>query len=259
MAADPVQGIWIANSRQLSYLNGVEAQVLSLPEPLYYRPAALLVDTDDRVWIGSERKGVWAVTLASQPGIEPHWQEFVVKDGRDSKLVTALARGPDGRIYAAHHAGVSVFDPTAGIENGHWDTLLTTDVRQEGWVNAMTFPPPHIGDELWAGNHHGTALRRYRDGRWEGFQLPLSGERDYSGRTKPELGIGALLVDDQGTLWIGTTQGLWRWPAPQNGAKPNWEQIDPQDLVVYNVLALAQDAQGRIWVGGDEGVAMLEQ
>ena len=69
--------------------------------------------------------------------------------------------------------------------------------------------------------------------------------------------VGALLVDDDGALWVGTVEGLLRWPDAGKG-EPRWETFDLDTLPMLNVRALLQDSQGHIWVGGDEGVAVWE-
>lgn len=265
IAADPVRGVWIAGRAGLSYFDGAQWQ--PWPKP-YDTSTALLADETGRVWMGTVHAGVWT-TVPSTPSTETaenehpalDWRKFTDADGLASELITALARGPDGRIYAAHHAGISIFDPAAGVESGRWTTLPGSDVDGHGLVNALAFAPSlrprsgqsQAGGELWSGYYYSASLRRHQDGHWTGYYLPLDvGESD--GAVK---GIGALLVDDDGTLWVGTTDGLWRWPAAGEG-EPRWETFDPDDLSVRNVLALAQDARGRIWVGGDEGIAVWE-
>ncbi|MBU0703919.1 MAG: hypothetical protein KKC18_08650 [Chloroflexi bacterium] len=268
IAADPVRGVWIAGRYALSYFDGAQWQTWPTSNTHYGTPTALLADENGRVWMGTVYAGVWTTVPPTQstetagnehPALD--WRNFTAADGLASGLITALARGPDGRIYAAHHAGISIFDPTAGAESGRWTTLPGSDIDGHDLVNALAFAPSlrprsgqaQAGGELWSGYYYSASLRRHQDGHWTGYYLPLNvGESD--GAVK---GVGALLLDDDGTLWVGTTGGLWRWLAAGEG-EPRWETFDPDDLVVHNVLSLAQDDQRRIWVGGDEGVAVWE-
>jgi ligand-binding sensor domain-containing protein len=180
-----------------------------------------------------------------------NWRHFTAQDGLADEKITALARGPDGRIYAGHYAGISIFDPAAGIEQGRWATLPGSDANEKGWVNALAFDQT-TGD-LWVGYHIDPFLRRYQDGRWTEYPLPFATHS-----------IGALLVDSEGALWVGSAQGLWRWPLDADGTCSQAFDPDLHGPFIHEVLALAQvpgggdeNDEGRIWVGGREGVALL--
>ena len=272
IAADPVRGVWIAGNGELSYFDGAQWRTWPISGTYYSKPTALLVGENGRVWMGTLQRGVWTTvppmqsagaTDDEQPVLD--WRQFAIEDGLADELITALARGPDGRIYAAHYAGISVFDPAAGVENGRWTTLPGSDADRDGWINALAFAPPlrprsgqaQAEGGLWVGYHRSTSLRRYQDGRWANHHLPPWCCQVNLTSPRAEQGIGALLVDEDGALWVGTTEGLWRWPAAGEGT-PCWQIFDVNVLTMRNVLALAQDDQGRIWVGGTEGVAMWE-
>jgi len=257
IAADPAQGVWVAGPGEILHLG---ERTLSWPAPDVISPTALLVDSDRRLWLGTLEDGIWT-TVPSEPADALVWQRFSVADGLPDLRITALARGPHGHIYAAHHAGVSLFDP--GVKR--WITLPNSAPSESGWANALAFD--RVG-RLWVGYYPGATVRLYEDGRWT----------DYSLFTDSVYGIDALLVDARGTLWVGASahigrlprgrwhfpMGVWRWPAAGDG-RPGWESFEPAGFVpasdypiLRNALALAQDAEGRIWIGGEEGFAMWE-
>ena len=268
IATDPVRGVWVVGYRKLAYFDGVRWQTWPISD--VGSPTALLANENGRVWMGSARAGVWTTVpqaqsteAAGNEHPELDWRKFTVEDGLADERITSLARGPDGRIYAAHYAGISVFDPAAGVENGRWITLPGSDADLGGWINALAFAPPDAGGALWVGYYSSAALRRYQDGQWTDYHLS-PGVKSYSYSIEKynwfwamQQGIGALLVDRDGALWVGTVDGLLRWPAAGEG-EPRWQTFDVNVLTMRNVLALAQDDQGRIWVGGEEGVAMWE-
>ncbi|MFL7791996.1 MAG: hypothetical protein AB8I69_07635 [Anaerolineae bacterium] len=257
IAADPAQGVWVAGPGEILYLG---ERTLSWPAPDVISPTALLVDSDRRLWLGTLEDGIWT-TVPSEPADALVWQRFSVADGLPDLRITALARGPHGHIYAAHHAGVSLFDP--GVKR--WITLPNSAPSESGWANALAFDR---AGRLWVGYYPGATVRLYEDGRWT----------DYSLFPDSVYGIDALLVDARGTLWVGASahigrlprgrwhfpMGVWRWPAAGDG-RPGWESFEPAGFVpasdypiLRNALALAQDAEGRIWIGGEEGFAMWE-
>jgi signal transduction histidine kinase/ligand-binding sensor domain-containing protein len=92
------------------------------------------------------------------------------------------------------------------------------------------------------------------------------GFRRISDQTRPgtlpqPFGWGArLLADSRNTLWVATQgQGLWRVRPPTvRGARPEVEVIDSRSGLPSNgVQALAEDADGAIWVGTSAGLVRL--
>ena len=282
IATDPSAGIWMAVQGELHHIrlreeradgdgkSKVESQSWPLPTNDYWdRPTAMLAEENCRVWIGTLQHGVWvaswpSTTLSSTSIACGHregsvvWHRFTVTDGLGSEWITALARGPDGHIYAAHHAGVSTFDLHQEVENGRWMTLPGSEPAT-GWANVLAFDPPHLGGGVWVGYHHSgpVILRHRQNGRWVDFY----GDDLYPGWGLES--VGAIWVEGDGSLWVGSTHGLWHGTRTEAKAETiagkssvyQWDRIE-DEIVVHNVWTLLRDTQGRIWVGGEEGLAM---
>ncbi len=252
IAADPQGGIWVAGGGRLSHLDGAEWQTWPLPGDVSLFPTALLVSRDGRLWLGTLAHGLWTTPLPSRPADgAPDWQAFGAPDGLADARITALAQSPDGRVYAAHHAGIAVLEPAAGVAGSRWRTLPGSDVGDGRWVNALTFGSPQASGDLWVGLYPGAQVRHYRSGHWTDYALDE--ERD----DEAVNGVGALLLNERGDLWVGTNRGLWRWLAAGHG-EPRWQTFQ-NGPVVQHVLALQQDSKGRLWVAGQEGIAMWQE
>jgi ligand-binding sensor domain-containing protein len=267
VTADPVRGVWIAWFDGLSYFDGTRQRTWPAPDFPDRMPTSLLVDEDGRVWMGTIQGGVWTMLPQARSTKNTDnarsrsiWHRFTITDKLESQLIMALAQGPDGRIYAAHAAGISVLDPSEGVENGRWVTLPGSNVKPKKWVNTLVFA--QAGGGLWVSHYYHSSLWHYRDGRWTEYRLPLEFERRYytGGHDyhRAVQSIGRLLVDEDGTLWVGTIKGLWRWPAAGDGGEARWQTFDSSTLTMRDVTTLAQDSRGRIWVGGEEGIAMWD-
>ncbi|MDY7078141.1 MAG: two-component regulator propeller domain-containing protein [Chloroflexota bacterium] len=265
IAADPARGVWIAGVDGLLYFDRAQQWTwppLTLPDRM---PTSLLVDDGGRIWLGTIQGGVWTMLPQAQSTDDMRnmqaqslWHRFTITDGLESELIMALAQGPDGRIYAAHDAGISVLDPSDGIENGHWVTLPGSNVNPGRWVNTLVFAPPQAGGGLWVSHYYHSSLWHYQNGRWTEYHLPFEFEHYWGEPDYRRASVGRLLVDEDGTLWAGTIKGLWRWSAAGNGGKACWQTFDPNTLSMRDITALAQDSRGRIWVGGEEGIAMWD-
>lgn len=129
---------------------------------------------------------------------------------------------------------------------------------------------------VWIGTFGG-GLNRWRDGALKRFDLPEGASKDFffsvfpdsqnrlwlsAGREDlfvyeneritqlptPVHGVKAILADRKGRVWLGKNSGLACWA---DGALKNYGTNDGIGLIV--IRALAEDQQGGIWVGAEDG------
>ena len=102
-------------------------------------------------------------------------------------------------------------------------------------------------------DRHGRVLTRSSTGlaRWDGRRWELFGTED----GLPQVGVSALAVDQDGTLWIGTYgRGLLHWSG--RDAVENWTSA--QGLGGSLIWSIARAPSGAVWVADDWGGSVID-
>jgi signal transduction histidine kinase/ligand-binding sensor domain-containing protein/ActR/RegA family two-component response regulator len=102
---------------------------------------------------------------------------------------------------------------------------------------------------IWFGTRSGIA-------RLDGVNFQVFRHADNDPGSLYDNGIASLLVDRQGRLWAGgLSAGLNRYDAP-TGRFVHWghDPVDPDSLASDRVWAIAQTADGALWVGTSNGL-----
>jgi ligand-binding sensor domain-containing protein/tRNA A-37 threonylcarbamoyl transferase component Bud32 len=203
-----------------------------LPDALIY---AILVGDGGSVWLGTGNG------LGFFDGQK--WSTFGTTDGLDSSTVSALAWAKDGLLVGTQYCGTdgcglnlftqsgakpvngfpSVADDKAGKLSPSITTLLTDEAHKIWWV----------------GTTRGLARLDETKQKWTTYFLPDG---------LPNEAISALMVDPDGTLWVGTGRGAAT-------LKPNAQRFEPvKPLQDTGVLGIVRDSQGRTWFACDGGL-----
>jgi len=193
-------------------------------------------DGDGRIWIGTPQ------------GVD----RFVPESGtfehtaiRDVSAV-AIVPAPGGPLWVATFGGgLYQLDPATGRAIAHVSDASRRDALGSDRVAALTMG---ADGTLWIGSWGG-GLQRLTPAAMDlasasaHARLPaLAGAKD----------LGALLVTRAGELWIGTTNG----EVVRRGASPGEDRVPvPRGS---QVLSLAEDRGGSIWVGSGDGVRVLD-
>jgi signal transduction histidine kinase/ligand-binding sensor domain-containing protein len=193
-----------------------------------------------------------------------------VRDGFTKGVPTSLAQTPDGYVWIGTELGLFRFD---GVRLVAWrppsdqqlpGTLITCLLAaRDGtlWIatfsglaswkdGKLTLFPELVGQSL-------TSLVEARDGTvWVGvFAESGGGVCDIRTRTVHcELdrrtfgtGVKALYEDTKGTLWLGTSRGLWRWKP----GTPNFFSISEDP---FGITSIMEDAGGQLLFSSYAGI-----
>lgn len=115
------------------------------------------------------------------------------------------------------------------------------------------------GNKLWVGSNHGVFLLD-PDTR-KATALPVDST---NGAGLPDPAVRAMLIARDGSMWFGTYgSGLAHWWPPSSLQASRWEvfrhRAGEQNSLAHDlVLALCEDADGRIWIGTLDGMNVYD-
>ena len=183
--------------------------------------------------VEGSKQAIWAWTdrgLARLVG-----DRFVPdSNGLSSDTINFLSTDENGSLWTATTRGFFLRD------EGQWSGPLFADVFPG--AGAAFYSPFYNGQAAAASKTTAMAIIR------EGIVARMT-----VGRELPGSRIQTILVDRQGSLWIGTNQGLARWTSAKLQRFP---VTDP--LSSASILTLMEDREGNLWVGTEtDGLHIL--
>ncbi|AKF84288.1 histidine kinase [Myxococcus fulvus 124B02] len=159
-------------------------------------------------------------------------------DGLPQNSLLSMAQTRDGYVWLGTWEGLVRFD---GARFVVFDKRNTPELRNHT-IKALAEDASGV---LWVGTDQG--LVSYVDGRFErapGASAPLEGFR-----------VEHLIVGE-GSLWAGTSGGLWQVPLGEGVAR---QYTEADGMPGMSITALARGGgDNRLWVGTKTGLALLE-
>jgi len=175
---------------------------------------------------GAKAQGV-APPPAAASAPDPSWvhESWTVKDGLPVNSINAVIQDRTGYIWATTFDGwcastgvrFTVFN-TANSEDLPSDRIITLSEGRDG--------------SLWLATEQ-LELVRSRAGRFTKLAFEQGTPREL---------VATLLVDSAGTVWVGTTQGVWALRG---------DRLVPvaRETVQGHVWSMVQRRDGTLWVG----------
>jgi diguanylate cyclase (GGDEF)-like protein len=227
---DPDGIVWVGtNNGGLARVDGTRIEWLDTAHGLpNNRVLAIRRDAEGSLWVGTNGG------LARLRAAPVH--TFTQQDGLADDFVRATLGARDGTLWIGSGQGLDRRDPATGaIRHVGTGTSLAD-------VSVLSLAQDGNGDIL-AGTFHDGVVR-------------IRGDRAIATVTMadglPSNEVRALLPTRDGTLWIGTKQGVVAYGGRRLtafGAKDG--------LPAEFVQALYEDADGAIWVGTASGIAII--
>lgn len=222
--------LYVGSLDGLSRISGgkrfVYSTVMQDPGPFTEAP-------DGSVWLGKvgHHSDASSFCAIGWTGLRCHG----ARDGMQcySDFGIAVGNGPD--VWAGGYAGICRWRPGRPVR-----TFPLGDVHAP--VTAIVFGPNGTLLASVASGSKDTGLWRFDGGKWARFVVP--------GLDSRRLNIWKLVVDRQGSLWIGTRgQGLYR---VSNGRVDHFGPIE--GLSGKTISDLIEDREGSIWVVTPRGI-----
>ncbi len=238
--------IWCGGQRGVSEYDGSSWRAARFgPQIPVAAATALAEDGEGRVWVGT------AAGAGYSDGYE--WQWFDSRSGLPADEILALAADPNGSIWIGTPRGLARHDTA-------WAPILPAGEE------IVPLPPLLLGRDgrIFAGAERGLVVIEGRFAEAYGPRERLDGR------------VRCLLEDREGSLWVGTDQGLVRFDGgvreqhlPElktEHVAREWGAVEAVRVVVCDrhrglmgreVTALAEGADGALWVGTTGGLSRL--
>lgn len=226
LLVDRQGGIWLGSATEGVFRLGEHRlEQLSTADGLpSNRVAALFEDRERSIWLGTSG-GLFRLRAAL-------FVSTTERQGLGADYVRTLLELPDGQMLAGTSGGLAVIGRDQ--DGDHVTRRLLAD---ESVLSAVQ----DKDGGLWVGTYYSGVLRV------ENGAVRRRIDRD-SGL--PGAQIRALLIEPEGTLWIGTHRGLARMVG---------ERIDvftvEDGLPSESIISLYRDRDGRLWVATALGIA----
>ncbi|MGP8199562.1 MAG: two-component regulator propeller domain-containing protein [Limisphaerales bacterium] len=252
--------LWLGTATGLVSFDGIEFKSRDLSHLQSRIVTSLASSSDGGLWLGLEQ-GSFA--YFDGQNVTPRGSEAL---GGVNLRIQSIMETPDHAVWLGAQTQLATLSKEHLFKTlGQFDTTaLMRDSKGRIWIGTA-----HRGLYLWENgtltqfpghavdNEEIRALALDRNGSiWIGTDWgPVCYDSNYVRQSFPSpwYPTRALLVDHEGTLWMGTTgSGLIKY---QNGTTTAFRKQD--GLADDKVAALAEDQEGNLWVGTQDGLSQF--
>jgi signal transduction histidine kinase/ligand-binding sensor domain-containing protein/CheY-like chemotaxis protein/AraC-like DNA-binding protein len=220
--------------------NKEEAGSLS-PNPVN----AIYEDDKGILWIGTVEGGL----NRKAPGDNRFTHYTVEHDGLAHNSVSALAADRHNRLWVGTWGGgISIVDKTRPQRSLRTITLYPPTAQPLLFIGVLTYDP--INNGMWIGANRGLY---YYDIATDRLSMPLEG-----GVAENIFGCIGSIIDREGRLWIGTSEGVYiihlqeRTPDGNFAYRHLAHKLDhPESPLIEKITCCYQASDGTLWLGSN--------
>lgn len=254
--ADPKGRVWVGTQKGVVCFDNQKITKYATTKLKNISISAVLLDSKGNLWLGTNQQGI--LKCAQQQVMQ-----YTTAQGLSDNAIRTIQEDKEGDIWVGTIAGsLNKFTKKYFVHYKAKDglpenTILDILVDKQGviWLatesagivklklGSFTFPNFNISNKglkatAICGNNEGKVwIATENSGLLEVRETEVT--QHIFGKLKGKLVISAMVVDKDSCLWIGTTQGVFKY---QQGRLSHYAP----DLYV---LSLAHDNQGNLWIG----------
>ncbi|MGY4516129.1 ligand-binding sensor domain-containing diguanylate cyclase [Lysobacter sp. HA18] len=223
--------LWVGSGQGLDRIDTTTGAITRVGLGTHLADVSVLALAEDRsgdLLVGTFHDGVLRLHDGKVVG------DVTMGDGLPSNEVRAVLAAHDGRIWVGTKQGVVMLDGAQQRVYGAHDGLPAE------FVLALH---EDADGSVWVGTSSGAAV--IRNGRAQAMDL---------GDTDAQYVYSFVSSVDGNALWLATDRGLVR--IDHDGSRPQ-RVARAEGLPFEKIFAAVRDAQGRLWLTGNEGIARL--
>lgn len=246
---------------------------------------ALLVDSKQRLWVGSNRQGAYYIDISNDSIVD-----FRSVDGDSNTLthnnVRSLCEDGNGNIWIGTTHGLNLFNTKSGKMTQFWSSVNELNSLPHDKINTIAMGPNNM---LWVGTDYGICtidinslelnrikskdlglshptvyniiLSKFEDVMWIGTLDGLNSYNVSTGetgtyRTKEQNKLDhnkALIEDSRGNLWLSTSYGLLQFDK-SSGSFSIYDETEGLQVLNYTYGTVCEDKYGNVYFGGIGGL-----
>lgn len=203
----------------------------------------LLVDSKGRLWVAASRTGL---CFYNEP--ENNFTAFkndpLQTQSLSTNIVSSLFQSADGTIWIGSEGyGLNYFNPDKSFFYSLLPSFHQSPALPDNWCR-------HVAEDKagrwWLATAKGVAVYNPKEDSYKIFQNKEEGKKELHANS-----VRSVLCASDGTVWIGTSDGLNRYH-PQSGKMDFIGEKDSLPLSFF--WHLAEDKQHKIWIACRNGI-----